>query len=57
MFIEIKNKIKKPGILLLLVTLVAFAGCGEQINHLEVGEALLEQGKIATTFSAETSFS
>jgi hypothetical protein len=42
----IKNIIKNSGVLILLLALVTFAGCGEQINHLEVGEALLEQGKI-----------
>ena len=40
------NKISRPGVLVLILALVVFAGCGEQINHLEVGEALLEQGKV-----------
>jgi len=42
----IMNKISRPGVLVLILALVVFAGCGEQINHLEVGEALLEQGKV-----------
>ncbi len=40
------SKINKFGAFMLLLALVAFVGCGEQINHLEVGEALLEQGKV-----------
>ena len=43
MLIIIMNKINKFGALTLLLALVVFAGCGEQINHLEVGELLLKQ--------------
>ena len=40
------SKIKKPGILITLAILVALVGCGEATNHVEVGQALLEQGKV-----------
>ena len=46
MLIIIMNKINKSGALILLFALVVFAGCGEQINHLEIGEVLLKQGKV-----------
>jgi tetratricopeptide (TPR) repeat protein len=39
-------KIKKAGILIPLAILVALVGCGKATNHVEVGQALLEQGKI-----------
>ena len=40
------NKIKKTRILIPLVILVALVGCGKATNHVEVGQALLEQGKV-----------
>jgi len=46
MLTSIKNKIKKTSILVSLVILVALVGCGKATNHVEVGQTLLEQGKV-----------
>ena len=40
------SKIKKQGILIPLAILMALVGCGKQTNHVEVGQTLLEQGKV-----------
>ena len=46
MLTSIKNEIKKTGILVSFVILVALVGCGKATNHVEVGQTLLEQGKV-----------
>ena len=40
------SKIKKQGLLIPLAILMALVGCGKQTNHVEVGQTLLEQGKV-----------
>ena len=40
------SKIKKQGILIPLAILMALVGCGKPTDHVEVGQALLAQGKV-----------
>ena len=46
MLTKINNEIKKLSILILLVLLMAFIGCGKAKKHVETGKILLGQGKI-----------